>query len=71
MNGYGFGYSVWVNDNEGKEFICTLDNSVCTLDERNEVVCTLDSNRKIPHKIEELSMRERSSCRNSISVIGV
>ena len=36
MNGYGYGYSVWINANEGKGFICTLD-SVCILDEHNEV----------------------------------
>jgi|GEM_PF-1580908 len=70
MNGYGFGYSVLVSDNEGNEFVCTLDNSICTLDERNEFVCTLDSNRKIPNKLEELTEHERSSCRNSVSVIG-
>ena len=69
MNGYGFGYTVLVTNDEGKEFVCTLD-SVCTLDERNEVVCTLDSNRKIPRKIDELSEFERNSCRNSVSVFG-
>lgn len=69
MNGYGFGLTVLVNDTEGKEFVCALE-SVCTLDERNEVVCTLDSNRKIPTKIEELSERERSSCQGSISIFG-
>jgi hypothetical protein len=70
MDGYGFEYSVLVNDAEGKEFVCTLDDSVCTFDERNEFVCTLDSNREIPTRFEELSARERSSCRSSVSVIG-
>lgn len=70
MKGYGFGYTFLVNDNEGREFICTLDNSVCTLDERNEVVCTLESTRKIPTKFEELSETERSTCRSSISIPG-
>ena len=66
----GFGCSVWVNDKEGREDICTLD-SLCSLDECNEVVSTLDSNRKIPNKLEELSAHERLSCRNSVAVIGV
>jgi len=75
MNGYGYGYgygygcSILINDNEGNELVCTLD-SYCTLDECNEVVCTLDGNRKVPRKLEELSERERSSCRRSISVLG-
>ena len=69
MNKYGYGYSILINDKEGKEFICALE-SVCTLDERNEVVCTLDSNRQIPNKLEELSERERSSCLRSVSVLG-
>lgn len=70
MEGYGFGYTFLVDDEEGREFICTLDNSVCTLDERNEVVCTLDSTRKIPTKYAELSERERYTCRNIASTPG-
>ena len=65
----GSGCSVWVNDKEGKEFICTLD-SMCSLDECNEVISTLDSNRKIPNKFEELSEHERASCRSSASIFG-
>ena len=65
MNDYGYGCSVLVKDNEGKGLICTLD-SICSLDECNEVISTLDSNRKIPTKIEELSAHERSSCRSSV-----
>jgi len=65
----GFGCSIWVNDKEGKEYICTLD-SLCSLDACNEVVFTLDSNREIPNKLDELSAHERSSCRASVSVFG-
>ena len=57
------GCSVLVKDNIGDKFICTLD-SLCSLDRCNEVVSTLDSNRKIPNKLEELSAPERSSCRD-------
>ena len=66
----GYGCTVWVNDNEGKEFICTLD-SMCTLDECNEFIGTLDSDRKIPKKLEELTEHERSSCRSSVAVFGM
>lgn len=69
MKDYGYGCSVLVKDTEGKELICTLD-SICSLDECNEVVCTLEGNREIPIKFEELSARERSSCRRSVSVMG-
>jgi len=58
-----------VKDSAGMEYICTLD-SVCSLDECNEVICTLDTTRKMPTTLEELSVAERSSCRNAISVIG-
>ena len=67
MNEYGC--SVLVKDNIGNEFICDLD-SLCSLDECNEVVSTLDNKRKVPAKMEELSTRERRSCRSSVSVIG-
>ena len=69
MDGYGYGCSVLVNDNVGNEFVCTLD-SICSLDECNEVVCTMDSNRNVPRKFDELSERERSTCRSSILVLG-
>jgi hypothetical protein len=53
---------VWVTDNQGKEFLCTLDS------ECNDA---LESNRKIPQKFEELSMCERVSCRDVDEVLGV
>jgi hypothetical protein len=61
MNDYGYGCSVLVKDDVGSEFICTLD-SFCSSGEYNDVVCTLDSNRKIPVNIGELSEHERNSC---------
>ncbi len=57
------GCLVLVKDNIGDKFICTLD-SLCSLDGCNEVVSTLDGNRKIPNKIDELSAHERRSCRD-------
>lgn len=57
------GCSVVVKDNLGDKFICTLD-SLCSLDECKEVVTTLDGNRKMPTKLEELSAHERRSCRD-------
>lgn len=45
---------IWVNDNEGREFVCALDGDC------ND---NLGSNRKIPEKFEELSACERVSCR--------
>ena len=63
------GCAVLINDNDGNEFICTLD-SLCSLDECNEVVSTLESDRKIPRNLEELSEHERHSCRSSILVLG-
>lgn len=68
MNEYD-GCSILINDEAGNEFICTLD-SMCSLDECKEVVCTLDSNRELPKRLEELSEHERSSCRSSILVLG-
>jgi len=68
MNDYGC--SVLVNDNEGNQVFCTLEDIVCSLSERNEVICTIDINRKIPDKFEELSEYERSTCRSSVSVFG-
>jgi len=53
---------IWIKDKDGKEFLCTL-NSEC-----NE---TMDSDRKIPHNLEELSMCERVSCREVDEVLGV
>jgi len=57
------GCSILVKDNLGDKFVCTLD-SLCSLDECKDVVSTLDSNRKVPTKIEELSAHERRSCRD-------
>ena len=59
----GHGCLVLVKDTIGDKFICTLD-SLCSLDKCKEVVSTLDSQRKIPTKIEELSAHERRSCRD-------
>lgn len=59
----GHGCSILVKDNLGDKFICTLD-SLCSLDECKGVVSTLDGNRKVPDKIEELSAHERRSCRD-------
>ena len=59
----GHGCLVLVKDNAGDKFICALD-SLCSLDKCKEVVSTLDSNRKIPNKIDELSAHERRSCRD-------
>jgi hypothetical protein len=47
----GHGCLVLVKDNIGDKFICTLD-SLCSLDGCNEIVSTLDGNRKIPNKLE-------------------
>lgn len=47
---------VVVKDEEGKKFVCTLDN------ECNDSACALDSNRIIPTQLEELTEHERSSC---------
>ena len=47
---------VVVEDEEGRAFICTLEHKC------SEYVCRLDSNRKIPRKLEELSEHERRSC---------
>ena len=54
---------VLVKDNSGDKFICSLD-SLCSLDKCKEVVSTLNINRKIPTKMEELSAHERRSCRD-------
>lgn len=51
------GCSILVKDNLGDKFICTLD-------ECKDTVSTLDSNREVPTKIEELSAHERRSCRD-------
>jgi hypothetical protein len=53
---------IWVKDNEGKEYLCTL-NSEC-----NE---TLNEDRELPRKFEELSMCERVSCRDVEEALGV
>jgi len=60
-----YGCSVWVKDNAGNALLCTLD-SICSLDECNRVVGTLENNRKIPSNFEELSEHERRSCRSSV-----
>lgn len=54
---------VWVNDKEGREYLCTLDS------ECNETLKRLD--RETPKKIEELSACERVSCRDVEEVLGV
>ena len=59
----GHGCSILVKDDLGDKFICTLD-SLCSVDECKDVVSTLDSNRKVPTKIEDLSAHERRSCRD-------
>ena len=59
----GHGCKVLVKDSIGDKFICALD-SLCSLDKCKGVVSTLDSQRKIPTKIEELSTHERRSCRD-------
>jgi len=59
----GRGCLVLVKDSMGDKFICTLD-SLCSLDKCKEAVSTLDSQRTIPTKIEELSAHERRSCRD-------
>ena len=59
----GHGCSVLVKDNLGDKFICTLD-SLCSLDKCKDVVSTLDGNRKVPNKTEDLSVHERGSCRD-------
>ena len=51
---------VVVNDEEGRAMICTLEHKC------SEFVCRLDSNRKVPKKIEELSEHERNSCKRFI-----
>ena len=53
---------VWVKDIKGKEYLCTLNS------ERNE---TLNDDQEFPHKFEELSTRERVSCRDVEEVLGV
>lgn len=57
------GCLVLVKDNLGDKFICKLD-SLCSLDKCKDVVSTLDGNRKVPTKIEDLSAHERGSCRD-------
>ena len=47
---------VVVDDEEGQAFICTLDHKL------SELFWGLDRERKIPHKLKELSKHERSSC---------
>lgn len=51
MNGYDS--LVWVNDSEGREFVCTLD-----------------SNRTSPKRMEDLTEHERSSCQDTSALIG-
>ena len=51
---------VVVDDGEGRAMICTLEHKC------SEFVCRLDSNRKLPRKIEELSEHERDSCKRFI-----
>lgn len=66
MNEYGC--SVLVKDNTGNEFICEFD-SLCSLDEHGDVLSTMDSNRQVPTRMEELSEYERRSCRSSVLVL--
>lgn len=47
---------VLVDDEDGRAFICTLEHKC------SEYVCSLDSKRKIPNKLEELTEHERCSC---------
>jgi len=54
---------VLVKDNLGDKFICKLDG-FCSLDKCKDVVFTLDGNRKVPTKTEDLSAHERRSCRD-------
>jgi hypothetical protein len=49
----GYEGLVWVNDKDGKEFVCSLD-----------------SNRKSPKQLDELSEHERSSCRDVNEIVG-
>lgn len=52
---------IWVKDNKGRDYLCTLDR------EFNET----NDNREIPHKLEELSTVERVSCRDVEEALGV
>ena len=56
---------VWVNDKEGREYLCTLDSECNATFER------LESSREIPNSLEELSACERASCRDVEEVLGV
>ncbi len=53
MNGYGS--LVWVNDSEGREFVCTLDSNRTSTS---------------PKRMEELTEHERGSCQDTSALIG-
>lgn len=51
---YGYESLVWVNDKDGKEFVCSLDSG----------------HQDTPRRFDDLSEHERMSCRNVNEIIG-